>query len=189
MKKNYEYLNDENYELLDDANSEEEVYQTEAYPRKGRIGAIIRLILWGVITLYCIYSAITDIPSKGFATACGILMGPLLLIPVLWLCIRLSGLMLPIARAITANLMPLSLAGFFIKIILYMGVTLLPLPVIGSILTATAAKVGEDNLLYSILYIAVLAIMTIVFVFWDISIVRGKGLVEAVKEIFDKISG
>jgi hypothetical protein len=152
----------------------------ETTTTKGKIGAIIRLVLTGLAFFYAFGCALTDVFTKnvGIGKLFTGLIGAFAVAAIVWIVARLCGFMTPAVRFIWENVCSFGLVGFFVKIGLCLGVFLLPMSAfaIGVLQPFAEYMDGKDTLLIRILTVIVPILLTVLFVWLDIRKIQGKSL-------------
>ena len=100
----------------------------ETTTTKGKIGAIIRLVLTGLAFFYAFGCALTDVFTKnvGIGKLFTGLIGAFAVAAIVWIVVRLACFMTPAVRFIWEEVCSFGLVGFFIKIALCIGAFGLP---------------------------------------------------------------
>ncbi len=140
--------------------------------RKTKIGAIIRLVVMGLIFALCAWAAISDGVTKDASVmrTLGSIFAGVIIADLAWIIIKLCTFVsLPLAKALWEEFVGLGLVGFFIKIGLCLGVLLLPVVVVGALLRYLADYMqAHENIVTTILIIAVPLAFTALIVWFEI---------------------
>ena len=147
---------------------------------KGKIGAIIRLVLTGLAFFYAFGCALTDVFTKnvGIGKLFTGLIGAFAVAALVWIVVRLACFMTPAVRFIWEEVCSFGLVGFFIKIALCIGTFGLPVIAFSICVLQPFAEYmdGKDTLLIRILTVIVPILLTVLFVWLDIRKLQGKSL-------------
>lgn len=156
-------------------------------PRKGRIGAIVRLAVLAAAFILCTVLAVQDMVKGNFANVIGDIIGSFSIPCLFWLIAKGCCLATPLVRAIWNWTIPLSIAGFFIKIAICLAMFGLPMMLIVKYVFVpfTDLLTGE-NVFFELLLMGALIPVTVLVTWIDICKARGRSFLQTVKGLFSK---